>query len=349
MTPGKPPRKTPSNAILAKLQETREKARAEYEKQTRGLFFAKDFHTRLEAVMHDKLATVGERVMAYILRYSWGEQVLYAMKDNGEPVYQRDIVRDLGLDKTSVSHAIAYNQRRGHLEDKPKLLCPVISPALTVPTPNDKKPTEFATFLADWKVAHSTENQEWEDARSTIKKFRKVVRSEYKKLRKTAKNAEASLLETARPLPRPGQRAAVSPLEADNLHHQKAPAQTPVEDGSLAKAEAAEYLFTEIERMQKAHKDTPFAKPLIDPNDAGDRGLVDRILTELGTTRKGRYDEQHLIGFILHITAQFKGWGMGGSRRAGRYPDMPNGPKSVGLLVNWVKDYVRVSGKGGQP
>jgi hypothetical protein len=103
----------------------------------------------------------------------------------------------------------------------------------------------------------------------------------------------------------------------------------------------------QIDTMQKAYPDSPFAKPSIDPNNAGDVGLVNRILHELGERRDGRYDEQHIIGYLVHITAQFKGWGMGGSRKSARAPDTPSGPKSLGLLVNWAQDYVRLTGRGG--
>ena len=78
------------------LAQTREQARAEYDQATRGLLFTKDFQTRQEALMHDEMATIGERVMAWIVRRSWGECSLYALCENGEPAYQRDCVNDLG-------------------------------------------------------------------------------------------------------------------------------------------------------------------------------------------------------------------------------------------------------------
>ncbi len=332
----------------APVHQTREWNRAEYETKTRGLHFTKDFYTRQEALMRDPLATVGERFMAWTLRRSWGEYSLYAIREDGEPAYQRDCVRELGLDKTSVSHAVSYYQRRGYLEDRPKLLYPVISPVLVAPNPKEPKVAEYATFLADWKVAHSAENLKWEDARSTIKFFRKLVRSEYKKSREQKRKAAASLLETARSLPRPDQRADISPLEESNRRHQRTPAQTPVDEGAVITAKEAEtLLFKQIATMQKAYPDSPFAKPPIDTNNAGDVGLVNRILQELGSRPNGRYDEQHLIGYIIHITAQFKGWGLGGSRKATRAPNDPTGPKGLGLLVNWAQDYARIAGRGG--
>jgi len=330
------------------IQQAREWARAEYETKTKGLLFTKDFQSRQEALMHDPLATVGERVMAWILRRSWGEYVLYAMKEDGEPAYQRDCARELGIDKKQVSNAVAYYQKRGYLENQPKKLYPVISPALSSPNPNCKKSQEFVTFLEEWKVTHSADFQEREVARSTIKRINKVILSEYKKSRELKRKAEASLLETAKTVPETGQRAAVSHFEADNLRHQKAPAQDPVDEGGvITVAEATSLVMTQIATMQKAFPESPFAKPVIDPRNMGDVGLVHRILHELGSRMDGRYDEQHLIGYILHITAQFKGWGLGGSRKSARDPASPTGPKSLGLLVNWAQDYVRLTGRGG--
>lgn len=332
--------------VVEAAQQAGERDRAEYDQKTRGLIFTKDFQTRQEAVMRDRLATLGERVMAWILRRSWGEYRLYAVNADGQPAYQRDCVRELGLDKTSVSHAVAYYQSRGYLENRPKLLYPVIAPVLAAPNPKKPKVAEYATFLADWKVAHSTENLKWEDARSTNEYFRKLVRSEYKKLLKDKRKAAASLLETSKSVAETPQRAELSPLERDNLRHQT-PAQDPVDEGVITPKEAGGLLFKQIATMQQAFPESPFAKPPINPDNVGDVGLVNRILHELGKRPDGRYDEQHLIGYIVHITAQFKGWGLGGSRKPARDPSSPTGPTSLGLLVNWAQDYARIAGRGG--
>ena len=331
------------------IQQTREKARAEYERATKGLIFTKDFQTHQEAVMHDPLATVGERVMACILRRSWGEYVLYAIKEDGEPFYQRDLVRLLGIDKIRVSRAVSYYQRRGYLWDHPKVLRPAIDPILAAPDPKGKKLQEYATFLEEWKVAHSSNFEELEVARSIIKKINKVILSEYKKWKEQKRRADATLLETAESNSETDQRADVSPFEASNRRHQKAPAQTRPVDGegqSKAHAQARALLFSEIQRMQKQHPDTAFSKPLIHPENAGDEGTVNRILRELGT-----YDEQYLIGYLIHIAAKFKGWGLGGTKKTARPPGSPTGPHSLGLLVTWATEYAKANpvelGAGG--
>jgi hypothetical protein len=117
------------------------------------------------------------------------------------------------------------------------------------------------------------------------------------------------------------------------------------------KAQAAAYLMQEIGKMQRAYPNTPFAKPLIDPQDPGDKGLVSRVLAEIGAEPDGRYDEQRIVSFVVFCMAQFKGWGLGGGRKAMRAPDDPTGPKNIGLLVNWARDYSRIdrqTPRGGQ-
>ena len=71
-------------------------------------------------------------------------------------------------------------------------------------------------------------------------------------------------------------------------------------------------------------------------------GLVNRILKEIGARHDGHYNEQRLVGYMLHVSAQFKGWTLGGGRRAERFPGSPEGPKSLGLLVDWARDYARI-------
>lgn len=176
-------------------QQARDAARAEYEAKTKGLSFTKDFRTRQEALMRDPLATIGERVMAWILRRSWGEYSLYTIKDDGTPAYQVDCANELGIDKRKVSNAVAYNQRRGYLENQPKKLYPVIAPISGDPPQKVTRSPDFLQFIEDWKVTHSADFQELEVARSTVERIRKVILSEYKKSRRPNQNGGASLLE----------------------------------------------------------------------------------------------------------------------------------------------------------
>jgi len=131
--------------------------------------------------MHDRTATVGERFMAWVIAKSWGNFSLDCRQAaEGDYVFQQDCANELGLEKRAISKAASYYERRGYLvrHGIAKILRPVVRPDLTA-VADDKSP-EWATFVAEWKVAHSTEWQELEVARSTVESFRKVLRSDYK-------------------------------------------------------------------------------------------------------------------------------------------------------------------------
>jgi hypothetical protein len=336
---------------LAAARGRRAEAEVEYNLATENLFFTKDFNTALEATMRDGLASPAQRILAYVKRYSWGEYSPWAIGIDGHPRYQVDCANELKLNKRLVSKTVAYLQARGYLEDRAKLLYPVIAPQLTAPDPKSEKSPAWTTFIENWKVANAGDFQRWEDARAVDKHFRKVVHAEYRQHQKSQtpeKKGGTTLLRSAREGPKTQQRAVSSPLEASNRRHQQAPANPPVdEEGVITAPEAAAFLFGRIDAMQKAFPDTLFAKPAIDPNNTGDQGAVNRILKELGARKDGRYDEQHLVGYIVHITAQFKGCGLGGTRKALRHPGSPTGPDSLGLLINWARDYARIAGRGG--
>ena len=56
----------------------------DFKQQTAHLAYTPDFNTRLEAVMDDQLATIGERYKAWLARNCWGG-ILYAVKEDGTP------------------------------------------------------------------------------------------------------------------------------------------------------------------------------------------------------------------------------------------------------------------------
>lgn len=322
----------------AAIKKSRASVYQEYERATKDLLFTKDFNSRLDVFVHDPLATANERIMAYILRRASGEYALFAIKDDGTPLLQRDVEIDLVIDKRVVSKVVAYNQFRGYLEDHPKLLTPVIGPKLDARPLPPETSKEWAEFVENWKVAHSTDFERLTVARSTVKEIRKVMRSDYKKSKEQRQRADATLLKISESNPETGKLADLSPLERSNLKRPK-PAQQPHDGEQQAKdhAAAVAYLFDQIEHMQQAYPKTPFSKPAIDRNDPGDQGLVNRILRELGTT-----EEQYLVGFIVHVAAKFKGIGKTGVRLESRAPGTEKGPVGLGLLVNWAKDYARI-------
>src|ERR1017187_9772381 len=142
------------SAARAAGRHRRAAAEAEYEAATDKLLFTKDFNDEFEARMHDKLATVTERVRAWVLRYSWGSWALFAIEQDGYPRHQVDCVNELGIGKNRVSKAVSYLQRRGYMADHPKELRPICSPKLTVPAP---RTSAFAQLVELYKVAPSTE------------------------------------------------------------------------------------------------------------------------------------------------------------------------------------------------
>src|SRR5580700_60227 len=71
--------------------------RWEFEEATRELKFTKDFNPSLEAVMRDSVATIVERILAWIKRRAWGNYHLYCVKDNGEPAFQVDCAAELNV------------------------------------------------------------------------------------------------------------------------------------------------------------------------------------------------------------------------------------------------------------
>src|ERR1022692_3499921 len=148
--------------------------RWDFEEATRDLKFTKDFNRALEATMRDRLATIGERVMAWCKRRSWGNYSLYCVKDNSEPAFQVDCAAELGVDKRRVSETMRYYAARGYLEIRgpAKLLYPVISPRIVGPSDPEEKSEEYRTFLDFCEVA-----------RSTVKHIREVQRSDYKQWR----------------------------------------------------------------------------------------------------------------------------------------------------------------------
>jgi hypothetical protein len=335
----------------AQARERRSVATTEYEDATRGLSFTKDFNTAQEAVMRDPMATLGQRFLAWLKRNSWGEYSLFAIGPDGLPKFQVDCCRELGCDKSRLSHVVAYYEMRGYVRVEGKVLYPVISPVFG---PDPKKLRASATFLQfieHWKVANASNFQEYEVARATYSRIRKVLFLDYKKWKAQQKKAAASLLEIARDQPvDPAGSEPLTPLQESEQRRRARSTQpkTPSVDGgqqskdrAAAARRAADYLFSEIDRMQKDYPDSEFSKPRIDPKSPHHQQLVQLIMIALGNWE----DEEYLVGYCMWIGAQFKGPGSG-ARSKSRAPGMSSGPKSLGLLLNWASDYARIASEG---
>jgi len=203
----------------------------EFQEATKDMKFTKDFNGSLETVMHDEMATTGQRVLAWIKRRSWGNYRLFCVMDDGvTPALQRDCCAELGIDKTRLSHTISYLVKRGYIRYEDKLLIPVISPVLRGPGKERAASAEFQAFFEQWQVANSVDAEELKVARATLKRIRIVVLSAYKKSRASETNGGPSLVEIQK-----------TPSKADPSPDGGAPVQSSsTEDSSVAVKPKAE-------------------------------------------------------------------------------------------------------------
>lgn len=224
--------------------------RSEFEAATRGVSFTKDFNPSLEALMNDPLETYVARVFAWTKRKAWGNQCLYCVNSDGSPAFQVDCVRELKIAKYTVCKAVNYLVRRGYLEMRgtAKVLYPVISPdpANTQTKGEDiKKLPAYATFLEDWKVAHSSDFAELEVARSTVERIRKVILTGYREWRALQTNPGPSLLkensEVKEEDPTPSQPVFSEPIPEPEPEKPAGRPRVVPEDNSL-KAEIRKHL-----------------------------------------------------------------------------------------------------------
>lgn len=163
----------------------------DFKQQTAHIAYTPDFNPAVECIIDDKLATIGERYLAWIKRNSWGRGSSYAVNEDGTPVWQRDAVEALGTTKQRISATHNYLVKRGYLRDELKILYPVVSPQLgpdPLKSPDSPDFLDYESFLADWKVTHSPDFSELETAReirkvadSKVKTIERRMLQDYKK------------------------------------------------------------------------------------------------------------------------------------------------------------------------
>ena len=326
----------------AQIRKLRTEVYDDYLRATEGRLFTKEFNSRLEAVMYDRQATVDDRVLSWILRYSWGEYSLFAIKDDGQPRHQRDCCNELTLKKHAVSPVVRYLKARGYLEDRAKLLVPIIDPkpdAMSVPPKESKS---WAEFVEWFKVAHAADFEKLEIGRSMVAEVRTLMRSLFKESQQQNNKDAASLLfktSESRTETPAGQES--TPLqERRRRRRSNAPANPTAEGGNQARDQARQFLFEHIGRLQQAFPKSPFARVPIDPNNTDDVATVDRILNAIGSCA-----DHDMISFWLWVTAKMKGLTLQGRGvySQTRSPEDPTGPQGFGLLVVWARDYARLA------
>ena len=164
----------------------------DFKQKTAGLAYTPDFNDALEAISHDRLATSAERILAWIKRNSWGRNSWYAITADQKVAWQSDCAAELKIDKRRVSKVIKYLIQRGYLQNELKLLYPVVSPQLDSYEKVAGGGDFFINFLAEWKVAHSTDFSELEVSRSNVARIRRMMLSDFKRWRASRTSAEKS-------------------------------------------------------------------------------------------------------------------------------------------------------------
>lgn len=175
----------------------------EFVQATEKIRFAKLPIANLRATCADELQSVRERVWAWVILHSWGNQHLHCVRHDGSPAWQRDCVADLNLNKAAVSKAIAWRVARGYMRDDPKLLIPVFAPALNPVPENNGSPEGFEAFFESWKVSNQETFERLEKCRgleAILREQLKDVARETSEIMEVARNDYQEFL-AAQPIP----------------------------------------------------------------------------------------------------------------------------------------------------
>jgi hypothetical protein len=106
----------------------------------------------------------------------------------------------------------------------------------------------------------------------------------------------------------------------------------PELEGALLEAE--DLLFSQILHMQQAFKSADFSRERISRDNAADVLFVRRVLDIIRP--------ENMMFFLVHVAGKFKGLDKDGMAKApSRAPGQPNGPRSLGLILYWAKDWAR--------
>lgn len=97
-------------------------------------------------------------------------------------------------------------------------------------------------------------------------------------------------------------------------------------------AEAERILFSALRAMQEAYKHCDFSAELLEPRRKTDQIIVRRIMDIVRPENVG--------DFLAVVRDKFLGLDKNGlGKKPARSPGMPSGPRSVGLIVIWARDY----------
>lgn len=105
-------------------------------------------------------------------------------------------------------------------------------------------------------------------------------------------------------------------------------------DLSESEKTAEKTLFAAFAKMQQAYKNTDFGAEQISPDNKADLLLVHRVLAAVGSA--------NVIDFLQSVARKFRGVGKGAmGKLPPRAPGEPTGPRSLGLILMWARDYGR--------
>ena len=92
-------------------------------------------------------------------------------------------------------------------------------------------------------------------------------------------------------------------------------------------------MFEQIGRMQTAYPHTDFSAEKVSRDNAGDRRTIGLIVQTV---------HKDVMGFCVFVAAKFKGLDKNAlAKLPARAPGMNQGPRSLGLILEWAKDYGR--------
>jgi hypothetical protein len=92
-----------------------------------------------------------------------------------------------------------------------------------------------------------------------------------------------------------------------------------------------EAMFLQVEKMQTTYPHTDFSAEKVSRENAGDRKTIALIVQTV---------QRDVYGFCAFVAAQFKGLDKNAiAKLPARPPGSPQGPRSLGLILQWAKDY----------
>jgi hypothetical protein len=226
------------------------------DKDGRKLKFTAVFNAAMDAFIGASEIPLEWRVLAWIWRYSWGNDSDWCVdKIGGEAIGQQACADFFGVDKQRVNDAVMVLRTLNFVAPKTgHKLVPVDDPSqYESPVPNglsdDESPAPsglFESFCQQWKSAHQADFRELQSAEETVSRIKKIRLGEYREWRRARTSAGASSYIT------PKQQQTVESRSVGSLEEDR-PTDPPRSPDELLKLPA-------MVMLRKKLKDTPRPK-----------------------------------------------------------------------------------------